>query len=565
MADMIDQNLREFALEGRGFWNRIFRAITGAFGVGQNSPARLFDRAIQQFGSANMRDLRGYVAARVAPLENPNTAFPRQAVDHFIRALMSSAEQLGASAEQLASIDWENINVRDLETNDPRRILDLTQLPGLDDEMTDIMDRLSTLLGDGTAFLRQVVQDHPTNRVERMQAEREPEFRSQFEPVFARMLRMVQAISPDSTGPHGANVQDAFWEGAAKLLGQSPGLVRGQSPGLVRGGTGTLNEQISQAVDASSPRHPGESRIMNMLRGMAQSAQPYVTGAGNRIFGLLPNFIQRPILNAAGRAAANAAAATGATQAGQAAAAAAGMGAARMAVAFRMVTLAGGVLAAGFGLAVAGLKKLSSAAWDTTMRVTQYSGALSMAMAHSRVADVRRDMQVAGAVGRLGADRIHSESNLKDSMAPLEMAIGMMGSVIGGAIADVGTGLMDVLNVVAVGPMASTMSVMAEALAWLGVVSEETRDKIVEGTDKIIDAIDKKNPVDAFDPLGGDGMPMREFFNAFGAAPQKPQPGVGRIQMKQPNVPAVPNIAAAPAVPGLQNAAAQVRMNPGKL
>lgn len=535
MADMIDQNLREFALEGRGFWNRIFRAITGAFGVGQNAPARLFDRAIQQFGSANMRDLRGYVAARIAPFENPNTAFPRQAVDHFIRALMSSAEQLGASAEQLAAIDWENINVRDLETNDPRRILDLTQLPGLDDEMTDIMDRLSTLLGDGTAFLRQVIQDHPTNRAERMQADREPEFRShiagQFEPIFARMLRMVQAVSPDSTGPHGANVQDAFWEGAAKLLGQSPGLVRG--------GTGTLNEQISQAVDASSPRHPGESRIMNMLRGMAQSAQPMVTNAGNRIFGLLPNFIQRPILNAAGRAAANAAAATGATQAGQAAAAAAGMGAARMAVAFRMVTLAGGLMATGIGLVVAGLKRLSSAAWETTMRVTQYSGALSMAMAQSRVAELRREMMIAQVIGARGAARINAETELQDKMAPMEMVVTLMGNEIGRLGTTINSALVGAINNTMVQPFVSIGAGIVDGLAKLGLVSEETQQKVAAGAQKIVDAINDNKPRDAFDPLGGQGMPVRELFNAFLNAPQpnnQPQRAAQADKPKVPNV-----------------------------
>lgn len=552
MADILDQNLREFAMEGRGFWNRIFRAITGAFGVGQNAPARLFDRAIAQFGSANMRDLRTYVAGRIAPFENVNTAFPRQAADHFVRALMSSAEQLGASAEQLAAIDWENINVRDLETNDPRRILDLTQLPGLDDEMTDIMDRLSTLLGDGTDFLRQVIQDHPTNRGERMQAEREPEFRGhiaeQFEPVFTRMLRLVQSVSPDAMGPQGANVQDAFWEQAAKLLGQSPGLVRG--------GTGTLNEQISQAVNAMSPAHPGESRIMNTMRRMFQSAQPTMTNVGNRIFGLLPNFIQRPILNAAGRAAANAAAATGATQAGQAAAAAAGMGAARMAVAFRMVTLAGGFLVTGLGLAVAGLKRLSSAAWDTTMRVTQYSGALSMAMAQSRVAELRRDIRTGQALSGVGATRIQSETNLANTMAPLEMAIGLMGNMIGTAFANIGSGLMDIANNLLIEPLVIGLAAITEGLGMLGLISEETRKNVVAGADKIVEAINNKDKQDAFDPLGGQDMPVRQLFNAMLNAPQPPP----RVQNAN-NQPVVPNVA----VPGLQNAAAQMRMNPGKL
>ena len=533
MADMIDQNLREFAMEGRGFWNRIFRAITGAFGVGQNAPARLFDRAISQFGSANMRDLRTYVAGRVAPFENVNTAFPRQAADHFVRALMSSAEQLGASAEQLAAIDWENINVRDLETSDPRRILDLTQLPGLDDEMTDIMDRLSTLLGDGTDFLRQVIQDHPTNRGERMQAEREPEFRGhiaeQFEPVFTRMLRLVQSVSPDAMGPQGANVQDAFWEQAAKLLGQSPGLVRG--------GTGTLNEQISQAVNAMSPAHPGESRIMNTMRRMFQSAQPTMTNAGNRIFGLLPNFIQRPILNAAGRAAANAAAATGATQAGQAAAAAAGMGAARMAVAFRMVTLAGGFLVTGLGLAVAGLKKLSSAAWDTTMRVTQYSGALSMAMANNRVADLQRDIRIAQVVGGRGAARINAETEFQDKMAPMEMMVTLMGNEIGRIGTLVNSALAGAINNTMIEPLVNIGSGIVEGLAKIGLVSEETQQKVAAGAQTIVDAINANKPRDAFDPLGGQGMPVRELFNAFLNAPPQNKQAQQAAQADKPKVP----------------------------
>jgi len=531
MADILDQSLREFAKQGQGFWSRLFKAILGAFGVA-GKPVKIFDQIMQKFGSANMRDLRGYVAGRVAPLEDMKTAFPKAAVDHFVRAILKSAEEFGATAEQLAAIDWENVDFRDLETNDPKKLLDLTQLPGLDDDMKEIMSRLSELIGDGSEFLKQVVRDHPEKKSERMQADKEPEnpMFKQIEPMFNRFFKMLQFLNPTEKGDQKG--QDSFWESARKTLS---------------------GEKLKKPDGTDATKMTG-------WRGVVQSAArfvvPKVVNTGNRIFGMLPQFVQRPIMNAAGNAASALAQQTGASAAGQAAAAAAGMGAARMAVAFRMVTLAGGLLASGIGLAVAGLKRLSSAAWDTTMRVTQYSGALSMAMAQSRVAELRRDIRTGQALSGVGATRIQSETNLANTMAPLEMAIGLMGNMIGTAFADIGAGLMDIANNLLIEPLVIGLAAITEGLGMLGLISEETRKNVVAGADKIVEAINNKDKQDAFDPLGGQDMPVRQLFNAMLNAPQPPP----RVQNAN-NQPVVPNVA----VPGLQNAAAQMRMNPGKL
>lgn len=551
MADILDQSLREFAKQGQGFWHRLFNSVAGAFGVGKGSSSKLFDRALQQLGNNRADALRTYVATSVNKNKPIDEVFPKETVDHFVRSILRAAEQFGATANQLASIKWEDLDINELLTNDGKQILDLSKLPGMDTELVDIMSKISAQIGDGTTFLREAVIDTPIRTKDRMQAQNELTNKDtaakQFEPLFGKMLRMIQAVSPAS-GSFGKNTQDDFWNKAASLLGTPTSTIRR--------GRASLNDRITQTVDDLAPAHTGESRLISLFQRMAKTAQPFVTGAGNRIFGLLPSFIQRPILSAAGRAAASGAAATGATQAGQAAAAAAGMGAARMAVAFRMVTLAGGVLAAGFGLAVAGLKKLSSAAWDTTMRVTQYSGALSMAMAQSRVADLRRDIRTGQALSGVGAARIQAETNLSNTMAPLEMAIGLMGNMIGTAFADLGSGLMDIANNILIEPLVVGLAAITEVLSMIGVVSEETRKNVVAGADKIVDAINNKNKQDAFDPLGGEEMPVRQLFNAMLNAPQQPQ----RVQNAN-NQPLVPNVA----VPGLQNAAAQVRMNPGKL
>lgn len=514
MADILDQSLREFAKQGQGFWSRLFKSITNAFGV-SGQPVKLFDKIVQQFGSANMRNLRSYVAGKLEPDEKLADAFPRQAVDHFVRALLKGAEELGATSEQLAAINWADIDFDALKTDDPNRLLDLSKIPGLDDDMKDIMSRLSEMIGDGVELLKDVRKTYPEKKSERTQAAREPEnpmFKN-IEPMFNRMLKWIQFFNPNEPGDKRG--QDNFWGSAQQLFS-------------------------GEKLNKDGPDPTRMSGLAGVAQRVGRAVFPRAVNAGNAIFGMLPGFVQRPIMRAAGGAAAAFAQATGASPAGQAAAAQAGMAAARLAVAFRIVSVASGYLTAGIAAVIGGLKWLSKAAMETTQRVTQYSGALSMATAQSRVATIRRDMMIGQAVQQGGARRIGAEVNLADKMAPLEMAIGIMGNAIGTGFANLNSVLMDVANNAMLVPFVSAMADIATMLEKLEIISAEARDEIVKGADKIAKAAEAKQPRDPMDPLGGRGMPVRELFNAFLNAPPQQQQAANPAAA---NKPAVPNVA----------------------
>ena len=456
-------------------------------------------------------------------------------VDHVLRTILRGAEAMGISAERLAGIDWAGIDLNTILTGAVENgefNLDLSRIPGLDQDITDAFRTVAE--GIAASGIQPLIQNAPLNRGQRTQAIEEPQRRADDVPLNATLQRLsawLQRFSPQASMQGQRDPRTTLLQGLSGFLGQGAGPTPG---GLQNGMQPHHTGQI--AGPQNNPQI--QSSIANALQRAMQGAGNVAVRAGNFAFNRLPQFIQRPILGAATQAGVGGAAAAGMNAAGQAAAGAAAANAARVAVGLKLLSVGVGLAIGAVVGVVAGLKSLANAAWATTQRVTQYSGALQAAQAISEMREMTRNYQMGSIVGATGSKRIESNDAFAEAMMPLEASIAILGNAIGSFGTQFAADTVGFFNSTLLAPALEYLNTIVQFLPF---IAADTKESIKNGTDKIVQAIKEPANKDGWiHPTGGPNMMaamLAEMMPGFNMGePEKPKPFQGAPGPAVPNV-----------------------------
>lgn len=433
-------------------------------------------------------------------------------VDHVLRTILRGAEAMGISAERLAGIDWAGIDLDTILTGAVENgefSIDLSRIPGIDDEMRGVFRQIRD--GIDTSGLQPVIQNAPLSRSQRTQASQEPAPPEVVTtPAIQNIDRLINWLTGERRDPQAPPRQ------ASDVLTQATRILSGDKTAM-------------QPSDGSRPSFGAR------LAGTAIRA---TANTGQFIFNRLPQFIQRPLTNIATIVGQGAAQAAGLNPAAQAAAGKATAMAMQVAVGFK-------ILSAGFRLAtsavtgvVGGLKSMANAAWETTKRVTQYSGALQSAQAVAEMRAMTRNYQMGNIVSTTGADRIKSKEALEDAKMPLDAFNTVFGNAIGTFGENFAAETINFFNGRLLAPALEHLSTIVQFLPF---IAADTKENIKNGTDKIVQAIKEPANKDGWiHPTGGPNMMaamLAEMMPGFNMGePEKPKPFQGAPGPAVPNV-----------------------------
>jgi len=498
--------------------------------------APLFDRIIGRIGSSNNRQLREHARSEELGLN-----FNQKAADHLLRTMLQGAEALGASAEELASINWESLDIRDLFTNNADEWFDLTRIPGMSQNLQRIFGQVGRNID--TAFMQQIGRTFPERLNERIQSGRDTEENErardrELDTLFERLNKGLQWISPDpedhqrpANQPHG----EAFFEKLASMV--SPGLgfeiasshpraqIDDNSAYIPDANDATARESVDGYIDSLfGPQRVDKHK--NTINTFFQKAFPAVASIGNRVFSRLPAFIQRPILNAAARGGIALAQATGQNYAGQTNAAAAAMGAARLATAFKALQLGTLAIVGAIKMAVEAITAVVKHGRQTVENVAAYSGALSFAQANFERNEMLRNIKMAREVEGIGEELINAKDRLAEAMHPADEAAAKLGARGGAMWDNLQAGGLEVFNsgaevmgeIPLIGGAIESMTLtltkymnewVPQAFAMVGIM------KNIAIKVGLIEENTKQGRVVPINALGAPGDPMRDWFDAM--------------------------------------------------
>ncbi len=511
----------------------------------------LFDRIVGRIGSANNRQLREHARSEELGLN-----FNQKAADHLLRTMLQGAEALGASADELAAINWESLDIRDLFTNNADEWFDLTRIPGLSDNLQRIFGQVGQHID--TAFMQQIGRTFPERLNERIQSRSDTTDQQrrrdrELDTLFDRLHRGLQFIAPDPVDRprrSGEPAGETFFDKLARMFGadMQDGLQTARFRDTILDDEGDVILNPNVAVDKINNYieqvfgQTQASRSVGLVRRALGAAGPVVTRAGNAIFNTLPAFIRRPILLAAGRGGAMAAQAAGQGTQAQINAAAAAMGAARLATAFKIARVGAGILVDVIKTVVEALKGLAKYGAETVDRVSSYSGALAFAQANFERNETMRNIRMARDIEDVGEELINARDRLAEAMHPADEAaarIGARGSAIwdnlqAGGLESFNSAAQTVGEIPLIGDALEAFSLTAtkylnewfpQSMVMVGIIkSIGVKVGLIEENTQPGKGGGKIAPINA---LGAPGDPMREWFDAM-------LPGGRRVPPVQP-------------------------------
>lgn len=531
--------LRELTYQSPGFWSRMFRrAISSMMPDFTPRQAPLFDRIVGRIGSSNNRQLREHARSEELGLN-----FNQKAADHLLRTMLQGAEALGASAEELASINWESLDIRDLFTNNADEWFDLTRIPGMSQNMQRIFGQVGRNID--TAFMQQIGRTFPERLNERIQSgrdtiENERARDRELDTLFERLNKGLQWVSPDPidrSRPANQPQGEAFFDKLARMFGGD--IQKGLENAAYRDvvidddgdtvlnpniATDKINNYIEQVFGQQQA-----GRSVSLVRSILSRAAPIASRAGNAIFGALPQFIQRPILLAAGRGGAMAAQAAGQGVAGQTSAAAAAMGAARLATAFKALQLGTLAIVGAIKMGVEAITAVVKHGRQTVDSVASYSGALSFAQANFERNEMLRNIRMARDIEGIGEELINAKDRLAEAMHPADEAAAKMGARGGAMWDNLQAGGLEVFNsgaevmgeIPLIGGAIESMTLtltkymnewVPQAFAMVGIMKNiAIKVGLIEENTKQDGNNGRVVPINA---LGAPGDPMRDWFDA---------------------------------------------------
>lgn len=535
--------LRELTYQSPGFWSRMFRrGISSMMPDFTPRQPPLFDRIVGRIGSANTRSVSEYAKAA-----NLDVNFNQKAADHFLRTMLQGAEALGASADELAAIDWEHLDFADLMTGNPNEWFDLTKIPGLDDKLTKIFGRLGK--GFDSTFMEQLGRTFPEHKNEKIQsgtgtAEQQKRKESELDALFERLNKGLDLVNLNSLKASADQKPgEFFFERLAELSGGNDfrnffnrDIIPDEDGDLVWNPT-EAKDKIDAFINSVFGKQ-SSSQAISKLQSVIRRTAPVANRAAASIFNLLPSFIQRPILQAAGRGGAMAAQAAGQGPQAQAAAAAAAMGAARLATVFKIARVGAGILVDTIKTVVEALKGLAKYGAETVDRVSSYSGALAFAQANFERNETMRNIRMARDIEDVGEELINARDRLAEAMHPADEAaarIGARGSAIwdnlqAGGLESFNSAAETVGEIPLIGDALEAFSLTAtkylnewfpQSMVMVGII------KSIGVKVGLIEENTQPGKIAPINALGAPGDPMREWFDAM-------LPGGRRVPPVQP-------------------------------
>jgi len=486
---MLDRILRDLAVESssatsgrmRRTINRLMRVVVGQSfedALRDTTQAPLFDRVIENMGGESIGSLRD-----ILRFASGGRASNRQ-TDHVMRSLLQMAEQAGATAEDLQSIDFGDISRTISINREGHAAVHLSQIPGLSEKMQEVFRSFeaSTTLPDLAKMGASATREHIQSRNDAGHVNPRTESLAN---RFANFVGVTE-VNTESM----SNVNDTI----ERLIGP----VEENTTAL-----GKLGASLTQAVS-------------QLFSGLGQTLRDGGKKAFRISQRMTPEFIRRPMMRAGARLGAQLAPRLGiSTTAGMRGGAALGsVGAAAVPIA----------VVAGLGFAAVtaakALKKLGTISYETALNVAHYNGELAHSKALLEIGNIRREISMANTIGPWGSSAIDEHNRFSDNIAPIKEMLGA-----GGAMIETG--------------MYKAVNGMLESLGDLVEINENTDSTtramkafLTGGVSEAIQYLQKILEVGENKKGGKDGTPVEQMFNQMLFNPKPKQPLVKQPALK---------------------------------